>query len=220
MTIQEDHNHLDENEEIQECSMDSPKSTENSAEITEDKVEKTNVDTPSELELLQAEIENMKEKYIHSLAETENEKRRIEKDYKKSVIRSVGNAIKPLLGPLDQFEKALAFAETMSDEVKNWAVGFQMILAQLKDTLHAQHIFSFDSLGKKFDPYRHDAISTEETDEVEEGIVLEEFEKGYQYHDQILRPAKVKVSKHPEKKVTEKHKEQKVTKEHKKENIT
>lgn len=211
MTIQEDHNHLDENEEIQESFIDSTKSTEDSAEITENKMENTNLDTPNELELLQAEIENMKEKYIHSLAETENEKRRIEKDYRKSVTRSVGNAIKPLLGPLDQFEKALAFAETMSDEVKNWAVGFQMILTQLKDTLHEQHIFSFDSLGKKFDPYRHDAISTEETDDVEEDIILEEFEKGYQYHDQILRPAKVKVSKHPVQKITEEHKKENIT---------
>lgn len=211
MTIQEDHNHLDENEEIQECSIDSTKSTEASAGITENTVENTDLNTPNKLELLQEELENIKEKYIHCLAETENEKRRMQKDHKKSVTRSVGNAFKPLLGPLDQFEKALEFAETMSDEVKNWAVGFQMILTQLKDTLHEQHIFSFDSLGKKFDPYRHDAISTEETDDVEEDIILEEFEKGYQYHDQILRPAKVKVSKHPVQKITEEHKKENIT---------
>lgn len=211
MTIQENHNPVDENEEIEECSIDSTKSKEASAETTENIVENASLNIPNELELLQQELENMKEKYIHCLAETENEKRRMQKDHKKSVTRSVGNAFKPLLGPLDQFEKALEFAETMSDEVKNWAVGFQMILTQLKDTLHEQHIFSFDSLGKKFDPYRHEAISMEETDEVEEGIILEEFEKGYQYYDQILRPAKVKVSKHPEQKITEEHKKENLT---------
>ncbi len=167
--------------------------------------------TLGELELLQAELENMREKYIHCLAETENEKRRMQKDYTKSATRAVGKALLPILEPLDQFEKALEFAETMSDEVKNWAIGFQMILTQFKDTLHKQNIFSFDSLGKNYDPHRHDAISTEETDEVEEGIILEEFTKGYQYHDQIFRPAKVKVSKSPTQKTTEEHKTENIT---------
>lgn len=207
MTIHEDHKHVDENEEIQECSID-PAETPNSAA---DDVILDSSDSSSELELLQAELENMKEKYIHCLAETENEKRRMQKDHMKSVTRSVGKALMPLLGPLDHFEKALQFAETMSDEVKNWAVGFQMILTQFKDALHEQHIFSFESLGKKFDPYRHDAISTEETDDVEEGIILEEFEKGYQYHDQIVRPAKVKVSKYPTEKITEEHNTENIT---------
>lgn len=202
MTIHEDHKHLDENEETQECPIEPAETVDNAAQ----EAILDSSDSMDELELLQEELENMKEKYIHCLAETENEKRRMQKDHAKSVTRSIGKAFMPLLGPLDQFEKALQFAETMSDEVKNWAVGFQMILTQFKDTLHEQNIFSFDSLGKKFDPYRHDAISTEETDDVEEGIILEEFEKGYQYHDQILRPAKVKVSKRPVQKITEEHK--------------
>lgn len=203
MTIQEDHNHLDKDELVKECS-NSIESMDTST--TGEEALSNSSDAPRELELLQAELENMKEKYIHCLAETENEKRRMQKDYTKSVTRSIGNALMPILEPIDQFEKALQFAETMSDEVKNWAVGFAMILTQFKDTLHRQNIFSFESLGKNFDPHRHDAISTEETDDVEEGIILEEFTKGYQYHDQILRPATVKVSKRPIQKITKEYK--------------
>lgn len=208
MTTQEDHKHLDKDE------LDSIKSTDSAGE--ESLLNES--ETPSEekklgeLELLQAELENMKEKYIHCLAETENEKRRMQKDYTKSVTRAIGKVLLPILEPIDQFEKALEFAESMSNEVKNWATGFQMILTQFKEALHKQNIFSFDSLGKKYDPHRHDAISLEETEEVEEGIILEEFTKGYQYHGQIFRPAKVKVSKSPTQKTT--------NDEHNTENIT
>lgn len=207
MTIQEDHKHLDKDE------IDSVESMSNEKEesLLNESENPTDEKTSGELELLQAELENMKEKYIHCLAETENEKRRMQKDYTKSVTRAVGKALLPILEPIDQFEKALEFAETMSDEVKNWAIGFQMILTQFKDALHKQNIFSFDSLGKKYDPHRHDAISLEETDEVEEGIILEEFTKGYQYHDQIFRPAKVKVSKSPTQKTTDEHKTENIT---------
>lgn len=207
MTIQEDHKHLNKDE------LDSVESTDSTAEesLLNQSETPSEEKTLGELESLQAELENMKEKYIHCLAETENEKRRMQKDYTKSVTRAVGKALLPILEPIDQFEKALEFAETMSDEVKNWATGFQMILTQFKDTLHKQNIFSFDSLGKNYDPHRHDAISTEETEEVEEGIILEEFTKGYQYHDQIFRPAKVKVSKHSTEKTTDEHNTENIT---------
>jgi molecular chaperone GrpE len=96
-------------------------------------------------------------------------------------------------------ENALKFTEKMSDEVRNWAYGFQMILGQFKDALGAHGIVPFDSQGALFDPHWHHAIEREETEDVAEGTILQEFVKGYKSGDRAIRPAQVKVAVAPEK---------------------
>ena len=68
-----------------------------------------------------------------------------------------------------------------------------MILVQLKQVLENNDVLPFDSKGKPFDPHLHDAIETEEVEE-NDGIVLEEFLKGYKMGSRVIRPARVKVS--------------------------
>ena len=101
------------------------------------------------------------------------------------------------LMPIDNLENALKHTGNLSEELKNWAYGFKMILNQFKEVLENQGIVPYDSIGKHFDPHLHEAMETIETDDFEEGIIIEEIVKGYKCNKKILRVARVKVSKKP-----------------------
>jgi len=75
------------------------------------------------------------------------------------------------------------------------AMGFQMILGQMKEVLNQHGVMPFVSKGEKFDPFRHEAVETEESEEHEEGTILAELLRGYLVGDKVLRAARVKVAK-------------------------
>ena len=131
--------------------------------------------------------ENWKDKYLRALAEQENMRKRIQKEKQEMV--SFG---------IDNFENALRFAEAAVGEVKNWALGFEMILSQFKEVLHNHGIVSFHSEGNTFDPQVHEAVEIVETTEYPDGTVMHEFTKGYKSATRTIRPARVKVAKHPQ----------------------
>jgi molecular chaperone GrpE len=155
------------------------------------------VTTDETLAKLQAEVEEYKDKYLRQLAETENMRKRLMKEKQEMVRFGVENVIAEVLAPIDNFENALKCAATCSAEVKNWAIGFEMILSQLKDVLANHGIVAFHSVGEKFDPYLHEAVEVEETEEKPEGSIVQEFIKGYRCGDRTIRPARVKVAKRP-----------------------
>lgn len=146
----------------------------------------------------QQKLEECQDKYLRLLADTENTRKRMQKERKELTQFAVENVIAEFLHPLDSFEKALKFAESSSEDVKNWAIGFEMILDQFKQVLFLHGIKSYESMGKHFDPHWHDAIEMVETDECEPGIVVEELLRGYCTGDRAIRVARVKVSKKPE----------------------
>jgi molecular chaperone GrpE len=90
----------------------------------------------------------------------------------------------------------------MSDEVKNCAFGFQMILTQFKDVLAQHGVIAIDSLGKHFNPHDHEAVELIESETEEPGIIIEECIKGYKMGDRTIRAARVKVTKAREKNAT------------------
>lgn len=147
-----------------------------------------------EVEELRKEVKDFKDKYFRALAEQENARKRMQKERSEGTHYLVSDVISEFLQPLDQLEKALYFAEASSPEVKNWAVGFEMILAQFKDVLAGHNVKSFDAIGKPFDPHLHEAVEMVATDEHSEGTVIEEELKGYMIGDRPLRPARVKVA--------------------------
>ncbi|GAB4192064.1 MAG: nucleotide exchange factor GrpE [Simkaniaceae bacterium] len=154
-------------------------------------------ETEEKIQRLEEELQKYKEKHLHQLAEMENLRKRLQKERSDMARFAIENALADLLSPLDNFENALGFADQMNEEVKNWALGFQMILTQLKDVLENHHIRPFSSKGEFFDPHKHEAVEVEETEEHPDGMILEEFIKGYFCGDRILRPARVKVAKQP-----------------------
>jgi molecular chaperone GrpE len=155
-----------------------------------------------EVKRLQEELKEEKSKYLHLLADSENSRKRMQKEKSDSNKFAISHVMTEFIQPIDNFENALNCADNMSDEVKNWAIGFKMILEQLKASLANQGIQSFVSLGKTFDPHFHEAMETLEDEEQPEDLIVKEFVKGYKMHDRVIRPAKVKVVKRPVKEVT------------------
>lgn len=143
--------------------------------------------------------ENWKQKYFLALAEQENMRKRMQKEKQETLRYCYENCISEFLAPLDNLENALRFTEQASGEVKNWAMGFQMILTQFKEILHNHGVVAFHSEGNTFDPHYHEAVEILETDEHAEGTILKEFTKGYKSASRTIRPARVKVAKMPKK---------------------
>ncbi|MES2198697.1 MAG: nucleotide exchange factor GrpE [Chlamydiota bacterium] len=157
------------------------------------------VDAPIELfskeELLQKELQESKDKYIRLLADSENTRKRLQKEKLDMVRFSTENVIADFLTPMDNLENALHFAGQASEETANWAKGFQMILGQFKDVLSDNGITPFISVGTFFDPHLHEAVEIETSDSSEDGFILQEYVKGYKSKERIIRPARVKVVK-------------------------
>lgn len=152
---------------------------------------------------LQQELKECQEKYLRMLAEAENTRKRIQKERQEMTQYAIENLLAEFLHPIDSFEKALQFAESMSPEVKNWAVGFEMLLNQFKNVLNQHGVQEYHSVGKPFDPHLHEAVEMVPTTEYPPGIVVEEFVRGYKVGDRPIRVSRVKVAKAPEEKKIE-----------------
>ncbi len=143
------------------------------------------------------ELKEYKEKYLRLLAEMDNTRKRMQKERQEMTKFAVENVISEILGPIDNLETALTCAENMSSEIKNWALGFSMILEQFKEVISNHGVTPFASEGSLFDPHLHYAIETEETLEKPEGTIVKEFVKGYRSKERTVRPARVKVARPP-----------------------
>jgi molecular chaperone GrpE len=168
-------------------------------EPTEDKTfSEKNEEKEASLAQIEKELKECQEKYLRLLADSENARKRMIKEREELTRYAIENVIIEFLHPLDSFEKALKYAESMSGEIKNWAIGFEMILSQFKQVLSDQGITEFESVGKNFDPNYHEAVEIVKTDEYSSGTIVEEFIRGYRDRERIIRPARVKVAKSPE----------------------
>lgn len=159
-----------------------------------EKIEELTIEA-SELEKLRDEIAAYKDKNLRVLAESENTRKRLQKEKIEMQAYARESIVCEFLTPIDQFENALSFKEQQSDEVKNWMVGFEMILAQFRDVLSQNEIRPIEAVGKMFDPFYHEAMEMVETDEAPPNTILGEYVKGYMMGEKVIRPAKVKVAK-------------------------
>lgn len=150
--------------------------------------------TDEELKGLQKELLDYKDKYLRQLADAENARKRMQKEREELTRYAVENLIVEFLNPLDNLDNALRVAQDMSDEVRNWAFGFQMILAQFKDVLAQNGVTAVVSLGAPFDPHLHEAIEMVESADQAPGTIVEECVRGYKMGERTIRPARVKVA--------------------------
>lgn len=147
-----------------------------------------------ENEKLRLEANDFKDKYLRALAEIENTRKRLQREKLESQGFAIQNVVCDLLQPLDHLEVALHHAEAASPEIKHWALGFEMIVTQLKQVLQDHGVEPFESIGMQFDPHVHEAIETEEAIEVAPGTIVKEFIRGYKMGNRVIRPARVKVA--------------------------
>ena len=164
------------------------------AEVVEDVKEVSEVDQlKAEIETLKGQVEESKNAFYKAYADTENTKRRLQNEFERSNKYKLQDFGKEVLPIMDNLERALA-AQGDSEELKNYAKGFEMIYNQLVEVLKKQGIEEIECLDKEFDANFHHAIMQEPKEGVESGMVIEVFQKGYMLKDRILRPALVKVS--------------------------
>jgi molecular chaperone GrpE len=154
----------------------------------------------TELDRLRKESADYKDKYLRQLAEMENMRKRLQKERQEISQYAAEGVVVDFLSPIDHMENALKFTQQMSEEVKHWGIGFQMILNQFKDALANNGVTPFPSEGTPFDPNLHEAVEMVLSDKYPPGIVVEESVRGYKMGNKVVRPARVKVSKapHPE----------------------
>ena len=148
---------------------------------------------------LKKELEQAIEDKKRALAEAENTRRRGIKDLEQS--RKYGHLAfaREMLSVVDSLESAVNSSpqnkDELTDETKNFIVGVEMTLEQLKQVFNNHNISKIDPEGDKFDYNIHQAMFEKETDEVEPGLIIEVMQPGWSLHDRLLRPAMVGVSK-------------------------
>ncbi|HJO02293.1 MAG: nucleotide exchange factor GrpE [Candidatus Woesearchaeota archaeon] len=134
-------------------------------------------------------IAELTETLQRTQAEFENYKKRVDKEKAEFVKYAKAELIRRLLSTIDTFEIALKSTKDNEKFVK----GMEMVYVQLISLLHSEGLKPIESLGKKFDPYLHEVMLKEKSDN-DDGVVLEELQKGYMLNDKVLRHSKVKVS--------------------------
>lgn len=164
-------------------------------EQKEESLTPTSPTPENECDSFKKEAAEFKDKYLRLLAEMENTRKRMQKERQELTQYAIEKLIEEFLSPIDHMENALKFTQDQSDDVKHWALGFQMILNQFKDVLANNGVKSFESEGKPFDPHCHEAVETVDSEEMEPGIVAKEFIRGYKMGDRTIRPARVQVTK-------------------------
>ncbi len=150
------------------------------------------------IELLEAELAEMKDKYLRLYAEFENYKKRVQKDRAELINYATEGIVTELLTVVDNLEMALQHAGD-GDSVQAIKEGVELTLRELKRVLEKQGVREIEALGRPFDPEFHHAMAQVERDDVEDKMVVEEYRKGYIMKDKVIRPSLVAVSKKVEK---------------------
>ncbi|MFZ9306543.1 MAG: nucleotide exchange factor GrpE [Candidatus Fonsibacter ubiquis] len=147
---------------------------------------------------LEKKIEELNDKLLRSLAENQNLRKIHEKEREDLIKYSSSSFAREILNLADNLERAFGLFKDnpkfKSDEFKDTMLGIELIEKELINSFDKNGIKSFESVGKKFDPNFHQALNEVESEQ-EDGMVINEIQKGYMLNDRLLRPALVSISK-------------------------
>ncbi len=143
----------------------------------------------------EAELTELRDKYLRLYAEFENYKKRVQKDKDELIKYCNETILYEILPVMDNLEMALSHSK---DHISEGLVkGVEITLKEFRRVTEKFGLVPIDAKGKRFDPAVHHAMSQVETTDVEDKTVIEEFRKGYMFGDKVLRPSLVAVSKNP-----------------------
>ena len=155
--------------------------------VAEEVVEETKASDETKL---QDELDEMTDRYKRLMAEFENFKKRTQKDKEGLKDMLISDIMISILPVMDNLEKA-AKAPT---EDKAYKEGIKMVLKQLQDALMYNGVKEIETVGKKFDPELHEAVSHVTDEKHGENIIIEEFRKGYRIGNKVIRHSMVIVA--------------------------
>lgn len=168
----------------------------------------------AEEEILRQSLEEKKkqaEEYYDQLlrlkAEFENYRKRVEKEKEKIYLHGKETILLKLAAVLDTLEQAEKSLQNKNEKLKTEDImvsqkshcdtiisGLKLIILDFRNFLGNEGLEPIESVGKKFDPHFHEVVEREEREDLEEGIILEELQKGYVFNEHVIRPAKVKIA--------------------------
>jgi molecular chaperone GrpE len=145
-----------------------------------------------QMDSLRKEKEEIYDRLLRKQADFENFRKRTEKEKREFQQYALTDIMGELIFILDNFERAFSHAGDTSHP--EYQKGVELIYRQLKDVLEKRGLRAIETEGQKFDPNFHEAVAREERNDLEEGTILEELQRGYFFQNRLLRPAMVKVS--------------------------
>jgi len=148
---------------------------------------KKNTCEKNQIKTLKKELNEKNEKLLRTLADLQNIQKRMEKE----ITTREEDIKKKYLNELIDLTELLEQAQNDKDPKK----GLKAILHNITTFLEKEHITCIESIGKPFDHNIHHALCTEETDQHQDNIIINEIKKGYMIHNKLLRPSQVVVAK-------------------------
>ena len=142
---------------------------------------------------LQEKVDELNDKVLRQMAEFENFRKRTDKEKAQQFELGQSNILEKLLPIVDNFERGLA-AVPESEKDGAFADGMNKIYKQLVTELENLGVTPIEAVGKEFDPNFHNAVMQVESEEYGSGIVAQELQKGYMFHDTVLRHSMVGVT--------------------------
>ena len=142
---------------------------------------------------LKEKVDELNDKVMRQMAEFENFRKRTEKEKAQMFEQGQSNVLSKLLPVIDNFERGLA-AVPEAEKDGAFADGMNKIYKQLMKEVEDLGVTPIEAVGKEFDPNLHNAVMQVESEEYESGVVAQELQKGYMFHDNVLRHSMVAVS--------------------------
>lgn len=150
-------------------------------------------DAGSELDKARREASEMKTRYLRSVADMENFRKRVAREKQDTIRSAAAGVVEKLLPVLDNMKLGLRAAEN-HPEARDVTEGFRMVDTQLRKVLGEEGLEEIRPDGEKFDPNTQECLSHQPSPEVPEDHVIETVRSGYRLNDRLLRPANVVVS--------------------------
>jgi molecular chaperone GrpE len=153
------------------------------------------------VEELEKELQSTSEqsaKYLNQLKYAKADLDNIQKQYQKRLVDVIERANGELLEKLLSFIDELEILYSKDGEKQKLIEGVKMVHDKLLKLVESEGITQIDTVGKKFDPFKHEAILEIETLDVPDGCIAEEIRRGYIFKDKVLRASVVKVARTPD----------------------
>jgi len=163
----------------------------------EDLTEKFNLD--EEKILLNAQISDLKDQLLRTMAESENIRKRTLKEVEQAKKYSHISFVRDLVSSVDNLKRALDSVpdnkNDLPEPIKNLILGLEIVEKEIVTTLERHNIKQISPLGEKFDYNFHQAMFEVPTNNSEPGVVVEVSQNGYLLYERLVRPAMVGISK-------------------------
>jgi len=144
----------------------------------------------TEVVALREERDALKDRIARLQAEFDNARKREMKERQDARDYAVQGAVEPFLGVMDNFQLAMK-SQGSAEQLR---AGVDLILKQMEEALRGLNVQPVEAVGAQFDPRVHEALGSEEREDVPDHQVVEEIRRGYKLRDKLLRPALVKIA--------------------------